>query len=261
MKPACLLKEKIDELTGYQLRTRKPLAIILSGHNGSGKSTLWYDHLADTLKIPLINADRMMLSILPEPKKQNVSNNKKLCKWAQNLRDHDASWMEVAQKGVEAFVAQAKLKQVPFAVETVFSYWQERPDGKIDSKIRLIEQLQDDNYFVLLLFVGLASANLSIGRVQTRFEAGGHNVAVEKLLSRFARTQHAVGAALDVVDAAILVDNSFGPQQAFRPVYIRTKEDVLFDHRNFPRPRKEILAWLDIVVPVQQGICIKAVPA
>jgi hypothetical protein len=45
----------------------KPLAIVLACHNGSGKSTLWYDKLADQLKIPLINADRLTLSILPHP--------------------------------------------------------------------------------------------------------------------------------------------------------------------------------------------------
>ena len=43
----------------------KPLAIVLAGHNGSGKSTLWYDKLADQLRIPLVNADRLTLSILP----------------------------------------------------------------------------------------------------------------------------------------------------------------------------------------------------
>ena len=36
--------------------TNRPLAVILAGHNGSGKSTLWYEHLADSLQIPLINA-------------------------------------------------------------------------------------------------------------------------------------------------------------------------------------------------------------
>ena len=51
-----------------QEKAGKPLAIILAGHNGSGKSTIWNDVLADSLKIPLINADRMMLSILPEPR-------------------------------------------------------------------------------------------------------------------------------------------------------------------------------------------------
>ena len=43
----------------------KPIALVLAGHNGSGKSTLWYDRLADALEIPLVNADRLTLSLLP----------------------------------------------------------------------------------------------------------------------------------------------------------------------------------------------------
>jgi len=31
--------------------------------------------------------------------------------------------MGVAQKGVQSYVAQAMVQQVPFATETVFSYW------------------------------------------------------------------------------------------------------------------------------------------
>ncbi len=101
-----------------QERARKPLAIILAGHNGSGKSTLWYEVLADSLKIPLINADRMMLSILPEPKPPHT----RLPDWAQKLRDTDTAWMGVAQAGVQAFVQVAKQNKVLFAMETVFSH-------------------------------------------------------------------------------------------------------------------------------------------
>ena len=58
--------------------------------------------LADKFQIPLINADRMMMSILPE-----TSSGSPFAALGSRLRDEDRSWMEVAQKGVEAFVAQA----------------------------------------------------------------------------------------------------------------------------------------------------------
>ena len=45
---------------------KKPIAFVLSGHNGSGKSTLWKERLAPVLERPLINADRLISSILPE---------------------------------------------------------------------------------------------------------------------------------------------------------------------------------------------------
>jgi predicted ABC-type ATPase len=193
-------------------RTKRPLAVILAGHNGSGKSTLWYSHLIDALEIPLINADRMMLSLLPEPKP-----GQSLPAWAVQIRDNHASWMQVAQKGVEAFVAQAIEKKVPFAMETVFSHLRKDTSGRIvESKIDKIRQLQGEGYFVLLLFVGLASAELSIARVKMRVAnkgSSGHDVSINKLLSRFPRTQEAIGHALTVADAALLVDNSRKPEE------------------------------------------------
>ena len=77
---------------------------------------MWLKHLSSAFQIPLVNADRMMLSVLPEPDGGNM-----LPPWAQTLRDTDENWMKVAQKGVESFVAQAMSRGVPFAMETVFS--------------------------------------------------------------------------------------------------------------------------------------------
>jgi predicted ABC-type ATPase len=53
--------------------------------------------------------------------------------------------------------------------------------------------LQKSGYFVVLFFVGLANVELSILRVQTRKQQGGHAVTEIKLRERFARTQKAVG--------------------------------------------------------------------
>lgn len=204
---------------------------------------MWYRHLADEIQIPLVNADRMMLSILPEP------DGKFLRPWAQHLRDNDQMWMAVAQKGVESFVAQAIAKKVPFAVETVFSFWERQHDGTYASKASLIRDLQDAGYFVLLLFVGLADSNLSIGRVSTRTAEGGHDVAFRKLIERFPRTQAAIRNALPIADAVVLVDNSRKTSQAFTPCYVRAKSQVSYDIRAEGNPPSEISAWLDKVAP------------
>ena len=95
------LSRAVDQILSAQQATRKPLAVILAGHNGSGKSTLWRRALSDQLQIPLINADRMMLSILPEP------GDDGLAPWAMTLRDTDRGWMGVAQQGVNAFAGHA----------------------------------------------------------------------------------------------------------------------------------------------------------
>ena len=74
---------------------------------------------------------------------------------------------------------------MPFAFETVFSYFERQPDGTVKSKVDIIRTLQTHGFFVVLLFVGLASPELSIFRVATRRSQGGHDVPTEKLRTRF----------------------------------------------------------------------------
>ena len=186
----------------------------------------------------------MMLSILPEP-----GDDGHLVPWAARLRDHDIGWMRVAQQGVQAFVGQAMVARVPFAMETVFSYWEEQPDGRIASKIDLITNLQAAGYFVLLAFVGLHNVAVSINRVATRVREGGHGIPVPTLRNRFPRTQKAIAAALKVADASILVDNSRTPELAFAICRVQIGPMPLFDIRRDTRPPPVIADWLDVVAP------------
>ena len=197
--------------------------------------------------MPLINADRMMMSILPEPVKDHLPE------WAQTLRDKDQSWMSVAQKGVEAFVAQAMLNEVAFAMETVFSYWEVSADGKVKSKIDNIRSMQDAGYFVLLFFVGLSNVELSIARVQSRFIAGGHTIPEDRLRTRFPKTQQAIGLAMNVADASVFVDNSGDPKTAFTlcRVQIKSRPAATFDIRTAGMAvPASITTWMSNVAPL-----------
>ncbi len=242
------LSEAIDRILAAQAASAKPLGIVLAGHNGSGKSTMWREHLSSKLQIPLVNADRMMMSVLPEPRRGN------LAKWAQALRDTDEGWMRVSQKGVEAFVAQAMASRLPFAMETVFSHWRKRADGVVESKIDLIKQMQQAGYFVLLCFVGLSNSALSIARVQTRVARGGHDVPLEKLVERFSRTQRAIREAAPVANAAILLDNSLSAERAFSVCRVQVGPEEVFDlRRGAVGPPSAITEWLDVVSPIEQA--------
>ena len=238
------LSTAVGAILSIQAESGKPLAIILAGHNGSGKSTMWYRHLAPALKVPLINADRMMLSVLPEP-----GSSGRLPAWAQELRDTDQNWMVVARESVDSFVVNAMRAGVPFAYETVFSHWVEHEDGTVESKIDRIHQLQAAGYFVLLFFVGLSNVNLSIGRVITRHANGGHTVPNDRLLARFPKTQRAIGQAIPVADASILVDNSADESKAFTVARVQDGQTLLFDIRASGAP-KRISEWLDRVAPL-----------
>ena len=235
----------VDQILAAQQKTKRPLAIVLAGHNGSGKSTMWRKRLSGQLQIPLINADRMMLSILPEP-----GSDGELDEWAQSLRDTDESWMKVAQDGVQAFVGHAMRAKVPFAMETVFSYWEEQADGTVLSKIDLIEDMQRSGYFVLLFFVGLTNVDLSILRVQTRVAEHGHDVPTERLLKCFPKTQRAICAAAMAADAAIFTDNSRDIKQAFTVCRVQLGDRQLYDLREMSAAVPPAIAeWLNIVAP------------
>jgi len=240
----------LDGLLKIAAAERKPIALVLAGHNGSGKSTLWYDRLADGLQIPLVNADRLTLSLLPP-----VDADQKLKQWAERLRDGDERWQKLSQDAVQLFMGLIMDQGMSFAFETVFSYLEQRPDGSFKSKIDIIETLQAHGYFVILLFVGLASVELSILRVATRKSHGGHGVPDVKLRSRYPRTQQAIRMASEVADMALMFDNSRTLKQAFSLVRAQRKATVLFDCRDAKfRSNKELLKvaelWLSKVAPL-----------
>lgn len=218
--------------------------MVLAGHNGSGKSTMWHEQLSSLFQMPLINADRMMMSILPEP-----GQDGRLVPWASRLRDEDRSWMAVAQQGIQAFVAQAMGARVPFAMETVFSHLRDRGDGTFESKIDLIRDMQRAGYFVLLLFVGLVNESLSVLRVKTRIARGGHSVPEDTLRARFPRTQRAIQEAIKVADASLLADNSRDEKRAFTVCRVQIGDRQVYDCRVGEFPPPALSEWLTRVAP------------
>jgi predicted ABC-type ATPase len=228
----------------------KPLGIILAGHNGSGKSTLWYLKLADVLQIPLVNADRLTLSILPPL----TGDPPALPGWAAKLRDEDARWQWLSQQGVKLYMELIKGKGIPFAFETVFSYLVKHQDGTFQSKQELIDDLQRTGYAVALLFVGLASVDLSILRVGTRRAQGGHDVPPEKLIGRFPRTQEAIRLAAPIADMTLMFDNSRSVEKAFTLARVQTGNKLVYDCRDRKYGEEDSLVdvasiWLDKVAP------------
>jgi predicted ABC-type ATPase len=228
----------------------KPTAIVLAGHNGSGKSTLWYGRLADGLQMPLVNADRLTLSLLPV-----ADENQNLKPWAARLRDEDERWQKLSQDGVQLFMGLIMDQEMSFAFETVFSYFEKQTDGTVRSKTDTIVTLQAHGYFVILLFVGLANPELSILRVATRKSQGGHDVPEAKLRSRFPRTQHAIQMASTVADMTLMFDNSRAVKQAFSLVRAQRKQTVLYDCRDPQFKQNAELVevaglWLSKVAPI-----------
>lgn len=230
----------------------RPVAFVLAGHNGSGKSTLWYQRLAEKLRIPLVNADRLTMSILPEPSSGPRGGPPRLPSWAEKLRDKNTTWQTLSQSGVKLFRELIMQQRQAFAIETVFSHWRKLPDGGFESKVDDIRTMQRRGYTVVLIFVGLASRSLSILRVQNRRRTGGHAVPTNKLIARFPRTQKAIGAASEVADLTLMIDNSLDETHAFQFVRAQRRSHLLFDARDpsyrvSDRVRAAAEPWLEKV--------------
>ena len=158
--------------------------------------------------------------------------------------------MRVAQSGVDAFVGHALRAKVPFAFEMVFSHWQPRPDGSFASKIDRIREMQTAGYFVLLLFVGLASAQLSILRVATRGAEHGHDVPLDQVAAA-ALSANPTGDRRGAAGRGRL-DPDRQPRARGRlhglPVHLGATE-IYELRRGATQAPRAILDWLDIVSP------------
>ena len=172
--------------------TTPPLLVFLAGPNGAGKSTFFAEYLAP-LALPFVNADRVAAAL--------------------RAADPAASPDEVDRRAfvaAEAFRGALVESRLSFCTESVFS-------DPVGAKITFLKRARDSGYHVVLVFIGLESAELSAARVMQRVAHGGHDVPDAKLTDRFPRVLENLRAAVDLVDEAFLFDNS-SYDAPYRPV-------------------------------------------
>lgn len=166
---------------------RVPVLIFLAGANGAGKSTFFAEYLGE-LGLPFVNADvfgGMLRAADPTAPPEAI--DRRAFDRAEETR---AALLEAG---------------VSFCTETVFS------DSR-HAKLDFLERARASGYAVFLVFIGLESADLSIGRVMHRVAGGGHDVPDDKLRQRFPRTLANLSAAIPIADEAFLFDNSSARQ-------------------------------------------------
>lgn len=154
-----------------------PFLLIIAGPNGAGKSSHWdREYRSRSLRLPYINADEIARSLPNSP-----------------ARDRDA--MFEAEKRRREHIERLE----SFAFETVFSHI---------GKLKEIERAKKAGYYVRLVFIGLANAQLSIARVLRRVACGGHNVPLDRIPGRYERGLKNLAKAVMLVDEAVIWDNS-----------------------------------------------------
>lgn len=172
--------------------TKAPILLVIAGPNGAGKTT-FHDHFISPLGMPFVNADRIAQSQSPT----EISSGK---------FSYEAA--KIADAARRLLLADGK----SFCMETVFS-------DSAGDKLKFLRTARKAGYSVILVFIGLECAELSLARVIQRVAGGGHDVPDDKLRERFPRSLDNFRKAISFVDHAFLFDNS-SSDTPIRPVAI-----------------------------------------
>lgn len=164
---------------------------VLAGGNGAGKSTFYKTSLLSKRGVQFVNADMIAQNINPE---------------------HPERVSYEAAHLVERLRDEFLFKGISFCFETVFSH---------PSKIDFIAKAKACGYYVILVYIHLSGPDLNEARVFRRVAEGGHSVPPEKIRSRLPRTMKHVAVALQLVDEARLLDNSYRDRPFRQVAHIR----------------------------------------
>ena len=134
----------------------KPTVYVIAGPNGAGKTTFSSEFLPDFVDCrEFLNADLIAAGLAPfAPETQNVRAGRLLLERIKELATDKRD----------------------FGFETTLS-------GR--TYTRLLHQMQEQGYRVVLFFLWLPSANMSVVRVANRVRQGGHNVPETDIRRRF----------------------------------------------------------------------------
>ncbi len=180
----------------------KPEIRVYAGPNGSGKTSMT---LLEDIVGPYVNADSI--------------------KRGAPFSDLEAA--QIATKMREDLI-QAK---IPFTFETVLS---------TDRNIVLLEKAKTQGYFVRCIYVLTKNPQINVLRVQSRHTYGGHDVPVDKIVSRYHKALALLPRLCHVCDRISVYDNS-----EKKPVRILKKRDNTVSlFKNYLWSEEQILALL-----------------
>ena len=155
---------------------------IIAGCNGAGKTTASFTILVDTLDCKeFVNADEIAKGLSP-------------------FQPEEVAFQ--AGRIMLNRINELLLKEANFSFETTLS---------TKSYKSLVLRAQRQGYKVTLLFFWLQTVELAKERVKTRVLEGGHNIPTDVIERRYLRgIRNLFDIYLDIVDAVLIFDNSFG---------------------------------------------------
>ncbi|MEK4362818.1 zeta toxin family protein [Paenibacillus sp. FSL M8-0212] len=157
----------------------RPVMTVFAGTNGAGKSTLsmqmreWLGELVDP--------DQIARELKPE-----------------NPRSADLSAGREAVKRIRSLIKSG----VNFAIETTLS-------GSF--VLKHMEIAKENNYEIVVYYIGLEDVQMHIDRVASRVEQGGHWIAEEDIRYRYGESLKNLKPALAIANQVIIIDNTYEP--------------------------------------------------
>ena len=185
-----------------------PQPLVVAGPNGAGKSTLTRRYLAD--RLPIVNPDDI----------------------AQELDPTNPTRVRMrARAGREAIRRQEALltQGVDFAMETTLAG---------NRELALLRRVREAGYKVTLVYIGVDSPDVLLGRIAQRITEGGHDVPTEDVDRRYIRSMANLAVALWSVDRAFVLDNT---GRRYRLLLSLESGQVKHLSRNLPRWARDAL--------------------
>ena len=171
----------MNDAIGRIIAGESPVFLLIAGPNGASKSTYTATRLTP-IGFPSVDPDKVALEMLgrhPKTREEALT-----------------ATIESTRRVRHNFTERRSI-----ALESVFS------DTK-GHKLALLNEAKTQGFKTALIFVGVDTPEICIARVMDRVDRGGHDVPDELIRSRFPRCFENLKAALEIVDLAVLIDNS-----------------------------------------------------
>lgn len=166
---------------------RKPVLIVIAGPNGSGKTS------TTRLVIKHEWAEQCVY-INPDEIAQN-----KFGDW------NDVNAVRQAVEYCETWREQLLQERKDFIFETVLS-----SDGKVD----FLKRAKEAGYFIRMFFICTDNPTINAARIAKRVMEGGHDVPIQKIISRYEKAILNAIQVMKFADRAYFYDNSIDDQNA-----------------------------------------------
>lgn len=161
-------------------KAKMPEIVVFAGPNGSGKSTI--GNLLRPTNMVYINADDIQQAL--------GCDNLEAAKIAEHRRE------------------ECVKNHQNFCFETVLS---------TDRNLNLLKRAAAEGFFIRCYYVLTVDPQINVFRVATRVVAGGHNVPVDKIITRYDRALDLVKELVPVCDVCHIYDNSLSaPYRIFK---------------------------------------------